>query len=410
MDNLGNPGVNVPIMSSSMKGETSRLHHGKHISPGGIICGLLIFLFSLAAISEETHSGTGKATLSDRKLEESRKLLTDAGISPDPADLVEFVKNGSPSDVNRQFFQENGLPLTQAIISSIQLLSLEKPDGAFPLFIQTARGEFTPGQNAFVEQDAMSIARSLQEKKKESLHLFLKYNAINALGLMGNSEALPALQEIFQETDVDLIKIKAALSMASLGYGGGIEYLVHMVDNKDRTLAVEATQALSLVTGKDLDYTLFTPVSRRKRTIDEVEEWWKKNGEFFRPDGVEIRARRLARRAAPSPSPGSVRGLILIASLPQFAAGTSESGEEWTVIDARERLAALGTGILPELRPLCLDREEDLNIRMEALRRFTRLATWEESRDVLKQAKKDKNPEIKELAKNLLKDLKRKDN
>jgi hypothetical protein len=95
----------------------------------------------------------------------------------------------------------------------------------------------------------------------------------------------------------------------------------------------------------------------------------------------------------------SVRELVMAAS------NYGDVDNQMKSLDARERLAAMGSSILPQIEPLCLDEEEDLNIRMEALRRFAQLAPKSEAQTVLKKAKRDDNPEIKSLAKDLLKQI-----
>ena len=77
-------------------------------------------------------------------------------------------------------------------------------------------------------------------------------------------------------------------------------------------------------------------------------------------------------------------------------------------MDAREQLANLGTGVIRQMRLYCLDPEEDLNIRMEALRRYSQMAPRDDVEKVLKKTRKDDNPEIRDLSKNLIEQLKRK--
>ena len=340
-------------------------------------------------------------------------MLQFFGIPTNAPKLREFLEAGSPGDIRKVALEERPMPTTQLMISAMEELARKKDRSAAPILIDTARGQFTPGQRAMVNYDIQSVSRSLQEQRKNVMYEYLRYNAVNSLGLIGDIRGLPVVQEVFEESKSGLFKINATLALASLDSRGGIPYLVEQVGEKDRHLAVAATDALSMITGMELDYDSNTPIVRRKRTIEKVEKWWKENREVFTPDGERIRKRRLN---PPAPTPvllRSVRDLIRAAGslgrIEPTLPGKEESPESAGTprfIEAREKLTAMGSTILPQLVPLCLDPEEDLDIRMEALRRYARMASIDEARELLKQVRKDKNPEVENLAKNLLKQLK----
>ncbi len=339
------------------------------------------------------------ATAQDRT---PAQTLEACGISASPKNLVEFLEKGFPPDSHWGKALSEPVPATQLLIFAMEELAKKQSRIAVPVLIRTAHGDYTEGQKSLVDYDCSALARSRQGERKKLLYEYIRFNAVNALGLIGDPLALPILQETFDELPPGRLKIRAALGMASLGYGGGIGYLVKQIRGKNRILASEATQTLSLITGMELDYGQNTPISRRKRTVKKVIAWWKENGETYRPSGAEVLKRRLNRKP-PSPTRlHSVRELIMAAS------NYGDIDNRFKSRDAREQLAALGASLLPHLHPLCLDREEDLNIRIEALRRFAALAPYEVARAVLKKARHDNNPEIRSLAKNLLKQIKRK--
>jgi hypothetical protein len=292
---------------------------------------------------------------------------------------------------------EKSIPATQLAISGIQELTRLKYQPALPMLIRTAKGDLTMGQKSLVNYDCDSISPSLREGKKTQLSDFLRFNALNALGLMENPEVLPALQEIFTNSSPNLFKINAALGMACLDHGEGIDFLVRQMERDNLFLARESASALSFITGMDLDFGIYTPISRRERTIKSVKKWWKENQAGFRPNGREILERRLYVKTMPPPDMRSVRDLV------RAAANYSDFDNRMKSLDAREKLTEMGGTVLPELKVMCLDEEEDLNIRIEAIRRYARLASWNDAVKVLKKGKKDKNPEIRDVCKDLLK-------
>ena len=329
----------------------------------------------------------------------SAQILESVGISAKPEQLVLFLEKGLPPQYNQKAFGDLAIPATQLAILAMQELSKTGYKACLPILIQTAEGRFTTGQKALVEYDIQKVSRSLQEERKSTLYDHLQYNAMNALGIMKDPSALPVLREIFQTTPKDLFKINLALGMATLENPEGMPYLVELIRAKNRSLAVEGAAAFSLITGMDVDYTLYTPIIRRKRTMKMIAKWWKDNSRSFHPNGEEILKRRLSVQTPLPPALRSLREMIIAAS------NYGDVDNSMKSLDAREKLSASGASTLPDLYTLCLDEEEDLNIRMEALRWYSRLAAKEEAQTALKKASHDDNPEINSIAKELLNSL-----
>jgi len=332
----------------------------------------------------------------------SSRILKSMGISTAPADLVAFIENGPSSPLDPQKLAENAVPFTQLIIMAMQELAEIQYAPAVPVLIRTASGDFTKGQITFIDYDCRDLPPSSQVGKKKTYQQFLIFNAVNALGLIGDPSALPTLKDVFDSSSAEYMKINAALAMASLDYGGGVSYVIKNTADKNRALAAESCRALSAISGLELHYGPYTPIVRRERRIAKVKNWWEKNKNTFHPNGEEIRKRRLSKVTPIPPRLSSMRELLM------SAANYEDVDNKFMSMDAREKLASMGVNILPQLLPFCTDPEEDLNIRMEALRRYVQLGNAEGVNAVLKKAKKDKNPEIRELAKTLYDQWKRK--
>ena len=324
-------------------------------------------------------------------------ILADCGIKTDSQSLTLYLEQGNPLDLNADALKKHLIPATQTMILAMQELASRRWNGAVELLCRTAREEYTPAQRSFVNFDCRNVPRSMQEERRLSLYMYLQYNAMNALGLIGDLAAFPTLHEAFEKSKPGAFRISAALGLACLNSTEGMDYLITAATGKSH--AIEAMSALSFITGLELDYQRYTPVIRRARTVKIVEAWWKENREFFRPDGEAIITRRREALRPIAPDLDSLRGLLNAASLAVDI--TTERGS----FEARERLGTMGPMQNGQLEVFCLDVEEDLNIRIEALRRYTETADIQDVRRVLKAARKDRNPEIKGLAKTLLSQL-----
>jgi PBS lyase HEAT-like repeat-containing protein len=334
----------------------------------------------------------------------SIQMLRESGISFTAPDLVNFLEKGIPRENIKNNKEKSPVPYTQLMLFAIEELAKVRYKKAVPVLIKTAEGNFTPAQQKMIKNDILSVPRSKQEERKKVLSDFLKYNSTNALGLIGDPAALPVLQEIFDKSDKDLFKTESALAMCCLDFGGEIFFLVKKIESKDKTTAIRAARALSYITGMELDLGPNTPVSRRKRTIKKVKKWWKENKDIFRPDGKAILERRFYIEAPLPPGMNSIRELLITAG------NYADIDNKLRSFDAREKLASMSPGIASSLPPFCLDKEEDLNLRIEAIRRYTMLASKSESLNLLKKIKRDKNPEIRDVVKNLIKDVKKRKN
>lgn len=354
-----------------------------------VILLLIFIIFSAVSISQEQKTPV--------------EVLKACGISPEPQNLVNFIQSGSLNDINLDILADNNIPSSQLIISAMQILADEQFEPAVPVLIKIVKGEYTPAARRFIDYDCSIVPRSSQAEKKEVIEKYLRFNALNALGVIGDPAALPVMKEVFDNSEPGLFKINAALGMASLGFGDGVEYLVDQISEDNRILASEAASALSFIMGQELDYKANTPIIRRERTIEKVEEWWEENEGIYRPFGKEIIQRRLNE---PEPSPPMLRSLRDLLSA---AANYADFTNRGMSMEARERLSALGPSVLPQLKAFALDKEEDINVRMEALRRISRMASTNEALDILKKAKKDDNPEIEKLAKTIIDQIKRRE-
>lgn len=332
----------------------------------------------------------------------SAKILKSLGIKSSPETMIAFFEKGPSRPLDGKVLVEHGIPATQIMIIIMQEFARIQYKPAVPSLIKTAQGEFTWGQLSLVDFDCQRSPRSSQENQRRFYYEFLKFNAVNALGLIGDPSALPVLEGIYNTSPQGYGRTNAALAMASLGYGAGIVDIVKETGSKIRRRAADACLALSYITGIPFDYEMHTPVIRRKRTAEKAAQWWKNNKGTFRPNGEEIRERRLNPPPIQPPSLISLREMLLAAS------NLNDPDNQFRSMDAREQLANLGTGVIRQMRLYCLDPEEDLNIRMEALRRYSQMAPRDDVETVLKKTRKDDNPEIRDLSKNLIEQLKRK--
>ena len=127
------------------------------------------------------------------------QLLNACGISLSPPKLVEFLERGFPQGSPWEKILTEPIPATQLTIFAIKELARKQSRLAVPVLIKTARGEFTPGERALVNYDCSALSPSRQKKEKSLLYEYIRFNAVNALGLIGDTRGLPVLQQVFEK-------------------------------------------------------------------------------------------------------------------------------------------------------------------------------------------------------------------
>lgn len=335
--------------------------------------------------------------ISQQPISDAVKELQSHNIGLSTSSLLGFLQAGLGKTPDLSNLPDSPRQKTQLVLYAIEELGKRREKAASELLLQLAMGQFTEGINSIVTYDVAKLTDTDREISRAALSRVIQYNCINALGLIGEKKVLPVVDQQFEEEKVPRLRINYALTLASLEDSKGITYLLDMVRSEDRFEAAQAAQALYFITSHNFKISDETPIKLRHKVADSYQEWWKLNQASLKLNGEEIIKRRLNPPEF-KPTAGSLRSLREVLYAASFII---DPKNEYKSFEAREWLKAEGDTILPQLKDIALNDEENLRIRAEAIKRYAQLK-GKKARRVLKRLRKDRNPDISRLANNLL--------
>ncbi|GAB4321909.1 MAG: hypothetical protein Kow0059_16790 [Candidatus Sumerlaeia bacterium] len=327
------------------------------------------------------------------------QALEDHLIAPTPQGLLAFLRNGFPPDVDWDAQPEFPANKTDVYLYALQELGRLRERAAFDIIAALARGETNPGLERIFARDLEAYRPADRPRRETVLRGAVRYNAIVALGLLGDTRALPILHEQFDQIGDERWRIQIALALATLGDGSHVSYLVELVKRQNQQDSVWAHDALRFITGKDWGYRSTTSVRMRDKLANDVALWWLGNRESFQPEPEQILRRRYFMREERRPVPVSVRDLL------EAASRYPDPQNRYHANYARTTLDRLGRTIVKDMRAIAEDVWEDVMVRREAMRRLYDLE-GSDARGLLKKLRKDENPEVAALADRLLERMK----
>lgn len=324
------------------------------------------------------------------------------GISATPESCLQLLRDGLPPHVDPQKLAPTPPEKTQLAVDAMAIIAKGRFQPAAETLLSIARQDFPKGVQQLMDIDLRATSPENRELFRVRATEILQYNAINALGFLGDKRALPVVTSVFEAETRTAPKIQHALTLASLGDARGLDYLVEVINLQNRRESVAAAKAFALITGQDFGYTEQTPIKKRRQIARAYQRWWEENKKTFRPESKTVIARRLAPEAAQAYEPRTTRDLLKLSS--QYF----DVQNKPRVIAARERLAAAGAALNPDLEKLMFDEMEDLNIRLEAMNWYYEI-NRERAKDVFKRLRKDANPEVTDKASALLEKIEKPD-
>jgi len=334
------------------------------------------------------------ATTQEPLTSDERELKLN-GIDPTPEACLRLLQEGLPPGVDPQRLPETPAEKAQLAVDAMAVIAKARYQPALETLLAIARQELPRGVQSLIALDERATAPENRETYRIRAAEILQYNAVNALGFLGDKKALPVVRTVFEAERRTAPKIQYAITLALLGDGSGVDFLVQVINQQNRRESAAAAKAFAIITGQDFGYTEQTPIKKRRQLAKAYQEWWASQRAQFRPDPKAVLARRLAPEKSETYQPRTTRDLLRLSS--QYF----DIDNKQRVIEARERIAAAGIALNPELEKIMFDDLEDLNIRLEAMNwyyEFNRAA----ARDAFKRLRRDPNPEVSDKTKSLL--------
>lgn len=271
------------------------------------------------------------------------------------------------------------------------------PDRLHNLAKRYAAGDFPTMVSFMVEEDISTLDMPKAQAKKIALER-LQYNGMLALGIFGKPtpEARKLARKLYTQNNHDTIRMLYARTLAMLGDRHILDEIVTEITKANRISSVAASKVLWTLLETPTRLTPNMAIQVRNEKAQEIAQWWKEKKQSFltvnRKEAIERMQHRQPDRA---PQLRTLRDLLRASA--QHYDITNKKGSR----TAYDQLQQMGTALLPHLQPIVQDEREDLDIRTEAIRWYTRLQQSDAKR-VLKHLRKDPNPEIATLARDLL--------
>jgi len=317
------------------------------------------------------------------------------GVEPATQSLIAFLKNGFPENTDLGRLPNEPPERAQLAVDAMALLATARASEAVEILIEIARMTPPRGVMKLVEMDLERTDPQNRAEFREKAVRLLQYNAVNALGLIGDPRALSTVQQVFAQEKHVAARIQYALSLACLGDAGGLPFLVEVIQQANRRESAAAARVFYFITGEDFGYTEQTPVKARRTRARLYKEWLKSKYSTFRVDPRSVLQRRLTPETIQPITPRTTRDLVKLSSYYFDFENKLHSR------DAREQLAQAGRSINADLEKIMFDEMEDLNVRMEAMNWYYEI-NRDAAKGMLKKLRRDENPEIVEKAESLL--------
>lgn len=310
------------------------------------------------------------------------------GIGKSEEELLGFLQKGLPrtSDLPSRPVEKS-----QLVIDAMALLAEMRSQAAVPVIIQIARFDTSLGAFRVVEYDVSKSSPHARDDFRVRAYRLIQYNAINALGLIGDHRATELIRSILQQEQAAGAQIQYSLCLASLGDPSGVGYLVNLISKKNRRDSAAAAKAFYYITGQDFGYTENSPVRAREALPAQYTQWWNQNKATFRVHPEAVRQRRLNSSTKDVYAARSTRDLLKLAT--NYFDFNNTLGSR----DARQSLKDAGTNLNPELSRIALDPMEDLDVRSEAMNWYFE-ANRSDPLAILKKLARDENPEVADKA------------
>ncbi len=331
----------------------------------------------------------------DPELAERRELLLSHGVNPQPEEMIYFLNEGFSEKQLLGELPETPVLKSEIVNACIEELGVTGSVAAVPVLTQLVQKEFPPGVDRIVRMDFESVPI---DEKKDAI-TFMKralcLNSITALGYIGESAPIPVVLEAIRSETGTIFTTKGGISLGLMGSNEGIGPLVLLASEIESPSAVAAFDALYILTGQNYGVTQNTSLARRQLLLSQLKDWYEKEGAEAPVYRAEVLRRMKAPRITPQPDSSTLRGLL------RMSRDVSSFEKRYA---ATEKLKGVAAERFDDLKSICLDEMEDLDIRRAAML-YLSGANPKKARRVLDRLEDDQNQSIAQYSISLQKDV-----
>ena len=323
--------------------------------------------------------------------------LRSHGIGLDAPSLIRLLENGLSDEV-RASMPDKPSEKSQLAVYAMARLATAKSEAALPALLGIAAMNPPAGIESLLKFDTEQTSpESRTEFRVRALKL-LQFNAVNALGIIGDTAALPVVRAVFQQEQHPAARIQHAISLASLGDSSGMDFLVQAIRAENRRESAAAARAFFIITGQDFGYTENTAAKVRGSKAAEYANWWKQNAANFKADRNAVAKRRYEPTPMPSFQPRNSRDLI------KLSAYYFDFNNQFRTYEARSQIANAGKRLNDDLIELMNNDSEDIDVRTEAMNWYYEF-NRADARKPLRSLRRAADPEVADKANALLEQI-----
>jgi HEAT repeat protein len=332
-----------------------------------------------------------------RQRPERHAALISHGVNTTPGALLHFVQNGFSDAALARGLPREPRVKTEVMNYAIQELGYQQVIAAVPLLTSLLDGDGTPGMQRVLQFDAEPLPIAGVMEYRAELFTFLRFNAMVALGLIGEPEGIPAVRALIERENRAGFLAEGAIALALMGDAGTLDRLARRAAETTGEEQEVCFGAIFLLTGRNYGVTEETSVARRKQHVADLRAWMQT------PEArAEIARRDVLRRRAT----GAQIPEVPVNTLRGALRATRQFDDYERRYAARQRLRTIAPASTDELRALCLDPLEDNDIRVAAMDWYA-ASSPEEARRTIRRLRDDENPPVRQRAHLLLEEINR---
>ena len=323
------------------------------------------------------------------------EILMRHGVGEDTGSMVRFLERGFPREATPGGLPRHPLLKSEVISMAMMTLGDRRGQEAVPVLERIAKRDNPAGVRAIIDQDFEQVPMEGRAEQVALMERALSLNAIAALGHIGDERAAPTVLEVMRKESGTAFTTRGAMALGRMGRSDGLPAVVLLASDYESNDSAEAFRTIYYLTGRNYGYNEFTAMARRRVLVQQLNEWFEKEGK-----DVEVRRTDVQRRSQAPPrreaiDPTSLRGALRESmNMRSFDAR----------YEARVVLERIAEDRFDDLRAIVEDPYEDLDIRRAAM-------TWlgavdaRRARSIIRRQRNDENETIAEFARSMERDL-----
>lgn len=364
---------------------------------------LLCILIALAPAALEAQFQQNSRELSERRVpsavqatkQQRLEILMRHGVEEHTESLTRFLQEGFPEHATPGGLPRQPQLKTELVRMAMMTLGDRRAQEAVPVIERIAKRDIPSGVRSIIQMDFEQVPIEGRAEQTELMERLLSLDAVVVLGHIGDERAASTVLEVMRKESGTAFTVRGAVALGRMGRADGLPAVVLLASDYESDDSAEAFRTVYYLTGRNYGYNEFTSKARRRVLVQQLNEWYEKEGKEVEVRRVDVQRRTQAPPRREAVDPTSLRGALRESmNLQSFEAR----------YEARAVLERIADDRFDELRAIVEDPYEDLDIRRAAM-------TWlgasdaRRARSIVRRQRNDENTMIAEFARSFEQDL-----